>query len=153
MTIAAIEARLHSEISPSRPAISALPTGPARARYARTHRRAYTRARGKNHSRPEIVGRQVMAGQTFTFGDQLALPAAATGGPSQVDRIRATARARYAAAGNSAEQHAAAHDYVRAAAAAARRAGFDPDLEVAELTRAAVAAGDRITNALAGRVL
>lgn len=91
-----------------------------------------------------------MAGPTFTFGDQLALPAG-SGGPPVVDRIRATARARWAAAGTPAEQHAAAHDYVRAAAAAARRAGFDPDPEVAELTRAAVAAGDRITNTLAGR--
>lgn len=92
-----------------------------------------------------------MAGPTFTFGDQLALPSG-RGGMSAVDRIRATARARWAAAATTAEQHAAAHDYVRAAAAAARRAGFDPDPEVAELTRAAVAAADRITNALSGRV-
>lgn len=90
-------------------------------------------------------------GPTFTFDAPLALPAG-RGGMSAVDRIRATARTRWAAAGTTAEQHAAAHDYVRAAAAAARRAGFDPDPEVAELTRAAVAAADRITNALAGRV-
>lgn len=90
-----------------------------------------------------------MAGVAFTFGDQLALPAGSRG-PSPVDRIRATARARWAVAGTPAEQHAAAHDYLRAAAAAARRAGFDPDPEVVELTRAAVAAADRITNALAG---
>lgn len=91
------------------------------------------------------------AGPTFTFGDQLALPAGSRA-VSPVDRIRATARARWAAAGTTAEQHAAAHDYLRAAAAAARRFGFDPDPEVVELTRAAVAAADRITNALAGRV-
>lgn len=91
------------------------------------------------------------AGPTFSFGDQLALPAG-RGGMSPVDRIRATARARWAAAATTAEQHAAAHDYLRAAAAAARRAGFDPDPEVAELTRAAAAAADRITNAVAGRV-
>jgi hypothetical protein len=122
-----------------------------RARITRAYTCAHTRVRGNYHSRPGRAGRQVMAGVAFTFGDQLALPAGSRG-PSPVDRIRATARARYAAAATTTERYAAAYDYVRAAVAAARRDGFDPDPEVAELTRAAVAAADRITNALAGRV-
>jgi hypothetical protein len=122
-----------------------------RARVTRAHTCAHARVKGNYHSRPGTAGRQVMAGVAFTFGDQLALPAG-NSGPSPVDRIRATARARYAAAGTTTERYAAAYDYVRAAAAAARRAGFDPDPEVVELTRAAVAAADRITNAVAGRV-
>lgn len=95
-----------------------------------------------------------MAGSpTFVFGDQPALPAAqgVAPGVAQADRIRATARARFGAAPTATEQLAVAHDYLRAAAAAAARAGIGADPQVVEATRALVSAGDAVTDALAGR--
>lgn len=87
-------------------------------------------------------------GPTFTFGDQPALPAP---GVSRADRIRATARARYGAAGNVSERLAVAVDYLRAAAAEAGRSGVDADPAITDTTRAAIAAGDAVTDAIAGR--
>lgn len=65
-------------------------------------------------------------------------------------RIRATAQARYAVAQSDSDRLAVAVDYVRAAAAAAERAGVaDAGAVLAEVTRALMAAGDAIVRRLA----
>lgn len=70
----------------------------------------------------------------------------------RANRIRAAAQARYAVAPTDADRLAVALDYVRAAAAAAERAGLDDAHAVrAEATRSLMAAGDRITERLARR--
>jgi hypothetical protein len=68
----------------------------------------------------------------------------------RANRIREAARARYAAAQTDADRLAAAVDYLRAAAAAADRAGIaEAGAGRAEAIRTLMAAGDRITGRLA----
>lgn len=73
----------------------------------------------------------------------------------RAQRIYSSARARYAVAQTPLDRLATALDYVRAAAAAAARAGVeDVDAMVEDGARELFARGDRLTTALAeqGRV-
>ncbi|WP_219414156.1 hypothetical protein [Pseudonocardia nigra] len=92
-----------------------------------------------------MAGRRLTAGRRGPDGRIRAVALV-----ERANRIREAARARYAAAQTDAERLAAAVDYVRAAAAAADRAGLAEAGAVrAEATRTLMAVGDTITGRLA----
>ncbi len=72
-----------------------------------------------------------------------------TAAEQRAERIRAAARGRYATARTDPQRLAAAFDYARSAASAARDDGLDVSVTVADATRLLVAVGEMLTALLA----